>query len=311
MISDKVMLNGKAVDVGQFSPAAREQIAKALTDDEPERNDAVQQERKPSSSASLAEIAARIRLAHQAVATSLKCGIEYAITAGELLIKAKKQIPHGQWLPWLDEHCGVTSRSAQGYMKLARNRDKLEAKTKALAHLTIEGALKALTSRSLIPKNGNDKVLTPDDLALKIVKHFKSKISGKVLEPCAGDGSFVRALKQEGYNPIELEIDRGLDFFDYNKTVNWIITNPPWSKAREFALHSYQLSQDIVFLITLNHFIALKARFQDMYEAGFGICEILLVDTPPSFPQSGFQLGAIHFQKGWKGKLEFTSLDCE
>jgi N6-adenosine-specific RNA methylase IME4 len=154
MIPDnKVTLNGNAVDVGLFSAAAREQIAKALTDDEHGQNDAVKQERKPKTCArmgmSLAEIAARIKLAHQAAATSLKCGIEHAITAGELLIEAKKHIPHGQWLPWLGEHCGITPRSAQGYMKLARNRDKLEANTQALAHLTIEGALKSLAAPSL------------------------------------------------------------------------------------------------------------------------------------------------------------------
>jgi N6-adenosine-specific RNA methylase IME4 len=65
------------------------------------------------------------------------------------LSKRNNKIPHGQWLPWLQEHCGVTPRSAQGYMKLARNRDKLEANTKALAHLTIEGALKSLAAPAL------------------------------------------------------------------------------------------------------------------------------------------------------------------
>lgn len=166
-----------------------------------------------------------------------------------------------------------------------------------------------MKSRSLVPKGGNDRVNTPDDLALKVVRHFKEQIKGRVLEPCAGGGAFIRALRNEGYKPIELEIDQGLDFFDYIGKVDWIITNPPWSKAREFARHAYRLSHDVVFLITVNHFTALKARFRDMREAGFMIREIALVDTPPlPWPQSGFQLGAIHFQKGWKGKSGFTIL---
>ena|SRR5271157_4213427 len=164
-------------------------------------------------------------------------------------------------------------------------------------------------SQSLIPKGGNDKVYTPDDLALKIVRHFKSQIKGRVLEPCVGGGAFVRALQKEGIKPIELELDRGLDFFEWNGKVDWVITNPPWSKARAFAIHAYAVSHDVVFLITLNHFTALKARFRDMKEAGFMIREAALVDTPPvPWPQSGFQLAAIHFQKGWKGKLGFTNL---
>lgn len=166
-----------------------------------------------------------------------------------------------------------------------------------------------MSKRSLVPKNGNDRVMTPDDLAHKIVKHFKEQIKGRVLEPCAGGGAFVRALQREGLKPIELELDRGLDFFDYVGKVDWVITNPPWSKARDFARHAYEISHDVVFLITLNHFTALKARFRDMREAGFMIREIALIDTPADpWPQSGFQLGAIHFQKGWKGKMGFTVL---
>jgi tRNA1(Val) A37 N6-methylase TrmN6 len=164
-------------------------------------------------------------------------------------------------------------------------------------------------AQSLIPHGGNDKVYTPDDLALKIVKHFKKQIKGRVLEPCAGHGAFVRALQKEGFKPVELELDRGLDFFEHHGKVDWIITNPPWSKARDFARHAYTISHDVVFLITANHFTALKARFRDMREAGFAMREIVLVDTPPApWPQSGFQLTAIHFQKGWKGKTRFICL---
>jgi hypothetical protein len=160
----------------------------------------------------------------------------------------------------------------------------------------------------LVPQNGNDQVMTPDDLASKIVNHFKEQIAGRMLEPCAGKGAFVRALQKAGHNPIELEIDNGLDFFNFVDNVDWIITNPPWSKVREFARHAYELTHDIVLLIPLVHFM-LKARIADMRAAGFMIREIVLVDTPPlPWPQSGFQLGAIHFQKGWKGDTRFTHL---
>jgi N6-adenosine-specific RNA methylase IME4 len=97
----------------------------------------------------LVDIAARIKIEHQAVAASLKQSVHHAIAAGELLLEAKEQIPHGEWLPWLSEHCGVTPRSAQGYMRLARNRAELEANTQALAHLTVEGALKSLAAPTL------------------------------------------------------------------------------------------------------------------------------------------------------------------
>jgi hypothetical protein len=46
---------------------------------------------------SLPELAARVRAEHTAVADALKDSLRHAITAGELLIVAKAQVPHGQW----------------------------------------------------------------------------------------------------------------------------------------------------------------------------------------------------------------------
>ena len=88
----------------------------------------------------LIDIAARIRIEHQAVAASLKRSIEHAIAAGELLLEAKDQIPHGQWLPWLEQRCGVTPRAAQMYMRVAKHRAAIELKYEDTSHLTIADA---------------------------------------------------------------------------------------------------------------------------------------------------------------------------
>ena len=50
---------------------------------------------------SLPDLAARIKAEHEAVSTALKESVAHAIAAGELLIEAKAQLGHGQWLPWL------------------------------------------------------------------------------------------------------------------------------------------------------------------------------------------------------------------
>src|ERR1700678_1472142 len=76
---------------------------------------------------SLTDISARIRVAHQATSEALKSSIEHALTAGELLIEAKKLVPHGQWLPWLEKHCEMSSRTAQLYMRVAKNRAEIES----------------------------------------------------------------------------------------------------------------------------------------------------------------------------------------
>src|SRR5215831_15201763 len=69
---------------------------------------------KIDASNSLTDLAARIVAAHQAVSTALKDSVQHAITAGELLIEAKDKVGgHGNWLPWLRDHCTISERTAQ------------------------------------------------------------------------------------------------------------------------------------------------------------------------------------------------------
>lgn len=75
---------------------------------------------------SLTNLAVRIVAEHQAVSTALKDSVRHAITAGELLIEAKAQVPRGQWLPWLRDHCTLSERTAQLYMRVAKNRERIE-----------------------------------------------------------------------------------------------------------------------------------------------------------------------------------------
>jgi len=74
----------------------------------------------------LTDLAARIRIEHEAVSTALKDSVRHAIVAGELLVEAKAQLKHGQWLPWLADHCTISERTAQLYMRVAKNREEVE-----------------------------------------------------------------------------------------------------------------------------------------------------------------------------------------
>jgi hypothetical protein len=66
------------------------------------------------------ELAARVRVAHDAVRRSLGDALRHATEAGRLLLEAKSAVGHGGWLPWLKENCGLSERTAQVYMRLAR-----------------------------------------------------------------------------------------------------------------------------------------------------------------------------------------------
>lgn len=58
-------------------------------------------------------------------------------------------------------------------------------------------------------------------------------------------------------------------------------------------------------LFTINH-LWTRARLGDVKAAGFGLKELVLVDTPKNFPPSGFQLGAVHLHRGWTGPVTLT-----
>jgi hypothetical protein len=100
---------------------------------------------------SLVDLAARIKAEHEATTSTLKRGLEHALAAGKLLIEAKEQLAHGQWLPWLKEHCGVPERTAQAYMRVARSFGTLDdAKAQRVADLSFRDALNSLAATGLV-----------------------------------------------------------------------------------------------------------------------------------------------------------------
>jgi hypothetical protein len=162
-----------------------------------------------------------------------------------------------------------------------------------------------MSGQPLAPKGGNDRVYTPDDVALKVVQHFKPV--GTCLEPCAGKRAFVRAMQGvEGTSVSSCEIDEGYDFFDWIPKVDWIVTNPPWSQFRAFQAKAMEVADNVVFVALFNAWW-MKARVRDRDAAGFGVREALLLDTPAKpWPQTGFQLAAVHIQRGYLGDMKIS-----
>lgn len=152
--------------------------------------------------------------------------------------------------------------------------------------------------------DSNDDIQTPPELAERIIKHFKPQ--GRTLEPCRGDGNFLRFMPDANW----CEIKEGRDFFTWNQKVDWVVTNPPWSQIRRFLQQAMMFADNIVFLVTINH-LWTKARIRDIVEYGFGIKEICLLEMPKTFPQSGFQLGAIHLARNWRGTITLTDLSIK
>ena len=160
--------------------------------------------------------------------------------------------------------------------------------------------LKPRIKRPLAPSGGNDRVFTPTQTAKLIVDHFMP--CGRILEPCKGEGAFSDLMPGCDW----CEIEKGVDFFEASGKWDWIVTNPPWSKFRDFLKHGMKVADNIVFLSLVNAWF-MKARQRDMLEAGFGMVEIFYVPVPPvPWPQAGFSLGACWIRRGWTGGLHFS-----
>jgi hypothetical protein len=72
--------------------------------------------------------------------------LAFALTAGDVLIAARQQIPHGQWSDWLRQQ-DIDPRTARRYMQLAENQARLKTNRPGATVLSIRAALRLLGNR--------------------------------------------------------------------------------------------------------------------------------------------------------------------
>ena len=119
----------------------------------------------------------------------------------------------------------------------------------------------------------NDVIMTPEKTAVEIIAYFNPQ--GEVLEPCKGTGNIYNNLSGDKH---WCEISMGKDFFAWDKKVDWIITNPPYSIYDQFLLKSLEVADNVVFLCPLSKFFRGIKIEQQIYEFG-GIKEVLHLGT--------------------------------
>lgn len=154
-------------------------------------------------------------------------------------------------------------------------------------------------------KNYSDIHFTDRRVSQKIIKHYSP--SGTILEPFKGDGSFYDYLPENSY---WCEIELGVDFFDWNKKVDWVVTNPPFSNLTDVMGHLFSFAENVVLLVPISKIYSSWPRMKLIKEYG-GIKEELVLGTGRDIGFNiGFPFAAIHFKKGYRGpKLETWSLD--
>lgn len=101
----------------------------------------------PLSSRPLSKLAKLAESEHQSAIGAVMDALKHAKVAGDLLLEAKSQVQHGEWLPWIADNLSFTDRTAQAYMRIAMKWGEI-ANTKHAADLSISGALHLLSTSS-------------------------------------------------------------------------------------------------------------------------------------------------------------------
>jgi hypothetical protein len=146
-------------------------------------------------------------------------------------------------------------------------------------------------------QNKKDVVMTPTSMVTAIVRHFKP--SGRILDPCAGRGAFANQMP----GCSTCEIQNGSDFFEWREPVDWIVSNPPYSIFYEWMCHSFEVADDIVYLIPLHKIFSGSKYLDRIFEFG-GVKEVMSFGSArimEGFPV-GFAIGAVHFKRNYRGQ---------
>ena len=110
-----------------------------------------------------------------------------------------------------------------------------------------------------------DAYYTPEHLVAPLLGHMRPR--GRLLEPCVGDGSIARLLSHlpqtavltndidtKVFADTHLDASQELLWSCLHKTthIDWVITNPPFSKAREILEHSLKYADNVALLLRLS-----------------------------------------------------------
>ena len=89
-----------------------------------------------------------------------------------------------------------------------------------------------------------DRYETPEWVTMALVPHIRERIIGSIYEPAAGSGKMVAALAKAGFMVNADDLSEGRDFLQCPfANMPAIITNPPYSLAREFIDRALKLTR--------------------------------------------------------------------
>ena len=127
----------------------------------------------------------------------------------------------------------------------------------------------------------NDEFPTPPELCKELISKLSIESCSVVLEPAVGCGNFYNAFL-DIWNKRKTN-----DFNSWDKKVDWIVSNPPYSQIDCFLDKSCDIARvGFAYLLTLHNLT--PKRIEMCEQKGFGITSIFLCKVFHWFGISAF-----------------------
>ena len=159
----------------------------------------------------------------------------------------------------------------------------------------------------------SDFYVTPPEVVSSFLNNHQLQ-EGYILEPCAGNGSFVKAIRQAGYDnritSIEILEQRYDDLLQYGNSeviitdyLEWepdrkyktIITNPPYSLALEFLNKCFEIAKEDTEIIMLLRLAFLESKRRYNFWQKHPVNKLYVLSSRPSFTGKGTDATAYGF----------------
>ena len=145
---------------------------------------------------------------------------------------------------------------------------------------------------------GNDVFITPLELAKKHIDMINHNDGELWYDPFKNSGNYYNQYPTD--NKEWSEILEGKDFFKFNKEVDIICSNPPYSMINKVLEKSVELKPRIISFLIGMHNLTTK-RIEFMNDNGYGLYKIRMLKVHDWYGMSFI----VHFQFGEDNCIEY------